>query len=45
MQRMLMAVTHVRGDAFYFVFDTVEGGGKFALLMRDLFNNAQVCNI
>lgn len=34
-------VKNTWGDAFYFVFDTVDGGGKFALLMRDLFNNAQ----
>merc|ERR1712157_647109 len=34
-------VKNTWGDAFYFVFDTVDGGGKFALLLRDLFNTAK----
>ena len=42
MQIVTMTLVPARGDAFYFVFDTVDGGGKFSLLLRDLFNNAKV---
>lgn len=40
-KEMKPIVKNTWGDAFYFVFDTVDGGGKFSLLLRDLFNNAK----